>query len=258
MDSFVLDSFQISDTGKVRELNEDNVGCFVSKDKAVRFYIVADGMGGHLAGEVASQMAVEIFGEAACKFEYSDEEALRSFLSEIVDVINKKIRKKSSESEKCRNMGTTAVIYAATESFGLFCNVGDSRGYIISDEGIKQITKDHSLVQSMIDDGYIFGDEAQKHHFSHVITRALGFLKTDKEDEKTCDLFKVQPMTGEMVILCSDGLTNMIEDEDICKTVLAASSLEDAGKELVRIANENGGHDNITVSLIRYRGGEKI
>ena len=258
MDSFVLDSFQISDTGKVRELNEDNVGCFVSKDKAVRFYIVADGMGGHLAGEVASQMAVDVFGEAAGSFEYSDEESLRGFLSEIVDVINKKIRQKSSESEKCRNMGTTAVIYAATEVYGIFCNVGDSRGYIISGEGIKQITKDHSLVQSMIDDGYIFGDEAQKHHFSHVITRALGFLKTDKTDEKTCDLFKNQPKVGETVLLCSDGLTNMVSDEEIYDIVINAESLDKAGNELVKIANEKGGHDNITVSLITYTGGEKL
>jgi protein phosphatase len=110
----------------------------------------------------------------------------------------------------------------------------------------------------MIDDGYIFGDEAQKHHFSHVITRALGFLKTDKTDEKTCDLFKNQPKAGETVLLCSDGLTNMVSDEEIYDIVVNAESLDKAGNELVKIANEKGGHDNITVSLITYTGGEKL
>lgn len=246
-----MDSFQISDTGAVRKLNEDCCGSFVSRDGRVRFYIIADGMGGHLAGEVASAMAVELFGKAASYYEYTCRQDLEQFLISVVAGIDSEIGEKAAASQNCSNMGTTAVIYAAAENYGIFCNVGDSRGYVISRGAMRQITRDHSLVQSMIDNGYIFDNEEQKSHFSNAITKALGFLSKSGQDT-FCDLFTVTPAFGDIILLCSDGLTNMLSDSEILNIAVSGKSLSDIASSLVKEANAKGGDDNITVSLLRY------
>ncbi len=246
-----MESFQISDTGIVRELNEDSFGSFLSKDGLVRFFIVADGMGGHLAGEVASKMAVDLLEKAALSYEYTGEESLRKFFTVCINSIDSEICDMAQKSENCSDMGTTAVIYAAAEDYGLFCNVGDSRGYVLSDGILTQITKDHSLVQSMIDGGYIFDSESGKNPFSHAITKALGFL-SKIDGDASCDIFKVTPKAGDTVLLCSDGLTSTVPGEIIAERIIENSDIKTTAEVLVSEANNRGGHDNITVSIIRY------
>lgn len=249
-----MEFFQISDIGKVRATNEDSVGSISSKDGKVRFFIVADGMGGHLAGEVASRMATELFLQEAAGYSYKGVEELRDFLPEAVGRIDGAIAKKAQTSSSCSDMGTTAVIYAAAGDCGLFCNVGDSRGYLIRDGKLIQVTKDHSLIQSMVDRGYVFESEENKVPFRHAITRALGCMGDAKEGE-VCDIFEIVPQKGDAVLLCSDGLTSMLSDEEILPVVSRDNlSAEDVCRKLVEEANLRGGFDNITVSVIRYRG----
>ena len=250
-----MDSFQLSDKGISRELNEDCFGSFLSKDGRVRFFIVADGMGGHLAGEVASNMAVTLFGEAAASYKYKDEESLRKFLRLSVINIDREIYNKAKSSENCSNMGTTAVIYAVADDYGLFCNVGDSRGYTVSGGVLTQITKDHSLVQSMLDSGYIFDSENQQSPFKNAITKALGFLSQIDGEKVYCDIYKVTPGEGDVILLCSDGLSSMVSGDEILSVIEGGGELSSVAEQLISAANERGGHDNITVSLIRYRDG---
>ncbi len=246
-----MDSFQLSDVGIARELNEDSFGSFVSKDGLVRFFIVADGMGGHLAGEVASGLAVSLLGSAVGAYEYTGEESLKKFLMVSIAGIDNEIKEKAKASEQCSNMGTTAVVYAAAENYGLFCNVGDSRGYLLSEGLLCQVTRDHSLVQSMLDSGYIFDDETQKQPFSNAITKALGFLE-DTDSAPVCDIFRIKPQGGDVVLLCSDGLSGMVENDTIKNIIEKETDVEAAAKALISEANNCGGNDNITVTLVKY------
>lgn len=249
-----MEGFQLSDKGAVRAVNEDSCGEVYSKDGAIHFFIVADGMGGHLAGEIASRMATELFAGAASEYEHRDEFGLRRFLSIAMRSIDSEITARAGSDEECKDMGTTAVVYASSkDGYGLFCNIGDSRGYVMRSGDLIQVTKDHSLVQSMLDSGYVFSGEDEKQTYSHAITKALGFMKNVRS-EVNCDIFKIRLKKGDTVLLCSDGLTSMLSDGEIAEILKQDLNLEIMGKMLVEAANKNGGHDNITVSLIRYSG----
>lgn len=249
-----MEYFQLSDIGKSRTANEDSFGSAFSKDGKVHFFIVADGMGGYLAGDVASSMATDLFLQAAAAYEHRDEESLYSFLLEAVGKIDSAIAEKAHTSSSCSDMGTTAVIYAAAGEYGLFCNVGDSRGYLMRNGRLIQVTKDHSLIQSMMDEGYIFKSEEDKVPFRHAITRALGYMGRAKGGE-VCDVYKIEPQEEDVILLCSDGLTSMLDDGQIFSAMNSSCfSVEFVCKKLIEEANLRGGLDNITVSVIRYGG----
>ena len=241
-----------SDIGKKRTLNEDSYGYCTSADGSVRFFIVADGMGGHNAGEIASKLAVDTFIEHASAFDATGIRAssmpkrLSNFIKETVFVIDRKIIKKARSGENCFGMGTTAVICALYGRKAVIGNVGDSRAYIANRyTGIKQFTVDHSYIEELIRSGHLTEEEIENHPQKNAITRALGFL-----EEQGADVFVKDVARGERILLCSDGLTSMVSDEKISDIVNGNLFITLACKKLVKCANDNGGTDNITVAVI--------
>ena len=238
----MLKTFSITDVGKERKLNQDYV--FTSEipvGKLANLFIVADGMGGHNAGDYASKYTIETIVE---EIEKSKDTSVVKILEKAIQSANRHIRKKSQESEGLNGMGTTVV--AATIHGDEMCvaNAGDSRLYVINQE-IKQITEDHSLVEEMVRMGGIRREQARSHPKKNIITRAIG-----AEDELEIDFFQVKLKKGDFVLLCSDGLTNMIEDEEIRMILQGQRDIVEKAEALVATANNNGGKDNIAVILI--------
>lgn len=238
----MLKTFSITDVGKERKLNQDYV--FTSEipvGQLANLFIVADGMGGHNAGDYASKYTVETIVE---EIEKSKDASPVKVLEKAIQRANSHIRKKSQESEGLNGMGTTVV--AATIRDGEMCvaNVGDSRLYVINRE-IRQITEDHSLVEEMVRMGGIRREQARSHPKKNIITRAIG-----AEDELEIDFFQVKLEKGDFVLMCSDGLTNMIEDEEIRMILQGQRDIVEKAEALVATANNNGGKDNIAVILV--------
>ncbi len=240
----MLKTFSITDIGKRRKLNQDYV--FASEKplgNLPNIFIVADGMGGHNAGDYASKYAVEtIKEEIAGSFEKSPVKILKK----AIEAANSHIREKAMEKEDLRGMGTTVV--AATclkDKYLEVANVGDSRLYVVSDSKMEQITRDHSLVEEMVRRGGIAKEAARNHPDRNIITRAIG-----AEDNVNADFFHVELEPGDMVLMCSDGLTNMLEDEEIHMILSSQENVEVKAEELIKAANNNGGRDNIAVILI--------
>lgn len=238
----MLKTFSMTDIGKKRKLNQDYVftseipiGCLPN------LFIVADGMGGHNAGDFASKYTVEIIVE---EIGFSKETSPVAVLEKAIKSANKHIREKSLENEEFNGMGTTLV--AATIQNDTLCvaNVGDSRLYVINKE-MRQITRDHSLVEEMIRRGGLAREQARSHPDKNIITRAIG-----AEDDLEIDFFQVKLEEGDFILMCSDGLTNMIEDEDIRMLLQGQRDIVEKAEVLVNTANNNGGKDNIAVIVI--------
>jgi protein phosphatase len=241
--------FSITDVGRKRELNEDYI--YVS-DKPVgnlpNLFIVADGMGGHNAGDYASKHAVEKVVEVIEN--YIDEYDAENILQRAIDEANTYINQKSMHDKKLKGMGTTLVAATINENYVTVANVGDSRMYILNDF-ITQITKDHSLVEEMVEMGGLDREAARTHPDKNIITRAVGV-----KEYVLVDFFDLHITKNEKLLLCTDGLTNMLSDDQIHRIVIKSSSLEEAGKKLIEAANENGGRDNIAVVLVEPFGGQ--
>ena len=239
----MVQAFSITDIGKRRKLNQDYVFVSVSPIGALpNLFIVADGMGGHNAGDYASRVAVESILEKIADSPETD--PLRNF-DDAIQYANSRIRKLASESAELEGMGTT-VVAAACEGNRLYvANVGDSRLYVINRFGIRQITRDHSWVEEMVRLGEIEKEEARNHPDKNIITRAVG-----ADDMVKTDFFAVQLEEGDEVLMCTDGLTNMLEDEEIRMILDGARDIVERAQELVEAANDNGGKDNISVILI--------
>ena len=232
----------ISDIGVKRENNEDAM--FASSDKVLPLFIVADGMGGHNAGDIASNMAVEIIrdGFISMKDNLNSSRKIKKAIKNVLLEANDFIYKKSLDLDGCKGMGTTVVLaYYFNNKFYLG-NVGDSRAYIISNNNIRQITDDHTLVNELIKKGSINKSQALNHPQRNVITQALG---TDIDIK--IDIYEVDFNEGNVFLLCSDGLYNMVDEESILDTIINSPSLDNGTKVLVNKANENGGIDNITI-----------
>lgn len=218
--------------------------------KLPNLFIVADGMGGHKAGDVASREAIERFVKYACTTHMSDP---ANILDAGIISVNKDIFDMANSNRDYSGMGTTFVAASLVENHVYIANVGDSRLYLIGRD-IRQITRDHSLVEDMVRMGVLEREEARTHYKKNVITKAIGVA-----DDKTStpDIFEIEVENGDKLLLCSDGLTNMVEDYDIKKIVKDNDSIEDAVRELIRQANENGGKDNISAILIEPEIGEE-
>ncbi|MBE7041954.1 MAG: Stp1/IreP family PP2C-type Ser/Thr phosphatase [Ruminococcaceae bacterium] len=223
--------------GMVRELNEDSYA--VSELTPYHLLIVADGMGGHQAGEVASAMAVEKIREYISRH---TEESIPQLLEQALHYANEQIYIRSKENASYAAMGTTVVLCCISDKEAYFANVGDSRAYLLGLDGMEQITEDHSLVMELLRQGEITEEEAELHPQRNVITRALG---TERITE--VDLFHCELTSEDMVLLCSDGLTGMLSDQEIASVMWEASSLEERVDQLIELANERGGYDNITI-----------
>lgn len=238
-----MKSFSITDIGKERTVNQDYIYC---EDKSIgnlpNLFIVADGMGGHNAGDFASRYCVDTITSHIIKCKRKTPIGI---LEEAIKTANEKLLLKAEEQKELDGMGTTLVVATIFNDTMYIANIGDSRLYIIDDD-IKQITEDHSLVEEMIKTGELPRKEARFHPNKNVITRALGSGKSVSPD-----YFEVSLKSGDTVLMCSDGLSNMIDDEEIKTIVKEYGEIKLVGRKLIEKANEYGGKDNIAIILIR-------
>lgn len=241
----MLKTFSITDIGRKRKVNQDFV---YSSEMPVgnlpNLFLVADGMGGHNAGDYASRLAVETIVERSAG---SAETNPLRILDEAVQAANGVVCRRAQETPELQGMGTT-VVAAVSDGRELYvANVGDSRLYIVNDRRIRQITKDHSWVEEMVRRGGIGKEEARNHPDKNIITRAVG-----AEETVRIDFFQVLLQEGDVILMCTDGLTNMLEDEEIRMILDGARDIVEKAQGLVRAANERGGRDNISVVLIEF------
>ncbi len=234
-------SAALSDVGRRRKANEDSF----AMAPELGLYLVADGMGGHKAGQVASELAVDS-AVAAVGATDGAPVSLTQRLAESVSAANREIFAQARSCPELRGMGTTLVAALTGEGCIALAHVGDSRAYLIRGGGIRLLTQDHSVVGDLVRSREITEQDARTHPHRHVLTRALGVRSTVE-----ADFSELSTSAGDTFVLCSDGLTGRVQDHEIGKIVLTAPSLEDACKRLVGTANERGGEDNITVVIIR-------
>ncbi len=241
-------TFSMTDKGETREMNQDYV--FTSEEPVgnlPNLFIVADGMGGHKAGDYASRYAVESMVEEIRTCKKKEPAAI---FRRAVEEANRKLIEKAAGDYRLSGMGTTAVLASLCENRLWAANIGDSRLYVLGDD-IRQVTRDHSLVEEMVRMGELEKEEARVHPDKNIITRAIGAA-----DEVNVDIFELNIGKEDEILMCSDGLTNMIEDRKIFQIVKGQGSIEDKVKKLVDTANYNGGRDNITVIVIEPFQGE--
>ncbi len=244
-----LDSYELTDDGRVRQNNEDAVGkCEPNgeKEQAAKgsLFIVADGMGGHRGGEIASRLAVETVISTYYASEGADTiESLRKSYTKANDVIHRK----SIEDVELFGMGTTCTTMVLKPGEAFFAHVGDSRAYVLRDDKLIQLTEDHSLVGEMVRSGIISDEDAQHHPKRNVITRSLG---TQEELATDFPSSPYELVSGDVFLLCSDGLTTMVTNEE-AEEILKTNSPQKACKALIDLANKKGGKDNITVQVVK-------
>lgn len=239
----MLKTFSITNVGRKRKLNQDYV--YTSEQPVgslPNLFIVADGMGGHNAGDYASKVTVETIVEKVGNTAETDRTRI---LEEAIAAANTLIRTRAKESSDLEGMGTTVVAATCEGKSLCVANVGDSRLYVANRKEIRQITKDHSWVAEMVRRGGMGKEEARNHPDKNIITRAIG-----ADDDVKIDFFTVQLKEGDLILMCTDGLTNMLEDEEIRMILDGARDMVEKAEELVEAANERGGRDNISVILI--------
>ena len=238
----MLRAWGMKDVGRCRDINQDYI--FLSEEpmgNLPNLFLVADGMGGHRAGDLASEYTVSRVCEAVTK---SMQKIPFQILKGAFQYANQKLIEKAGESPAYTGMGTTLVAVTVQDDTAYVANVGDSRLYKIGGT-IEQITEDHSLVEEMVRMGEISKEEARNHPEKNIITRAMGVSETVEPD-----YFDTKLEKGECLLLCSDGLSNMLEDAQIKEILDRRTDLRSGAEELVREANRNGGKDNIAVVLI--------
>jgi len=237
-----LKTFSISDIGKTREMNQDYM---YTSENAIgnlpNLFIVADGMGGHKAGEFASKFTVETIVES---IQTSGQKEPVQIIEEAIQTANSKLIQKSREDETMTGMGTTVVVVTVIGDKAFVANVGDSRMYVVGKE-IAQVTRDHSLVEEMVRMGELAKDAAKDHPDKNIITRAIGAAP-----EVVVDFFEVELYPQDYILMCSDGLTNMVEDEEIRTIIQSQRDVAERVEKLIETANSHGGQDNITVVII--------
>ena len=242
--------YAITDIGRKRELNEDYIYTSGQPIGALpNLFIVADGMGGHKAGDYASMHTVDRFVEVIR--ELGEEHGVQDAINEAVTTANAYIYQRSRENSNLSGMGTTLVLATCIGNEAIVANIGDSRLYLVND-AMTQITRDHSLVEEMVTLGGIDREMARNHPDKNIITRAVGV-----KEKVAADFFEVDLTKGDKLLLCSDGLTNMLRDEEIYQIIQENKELEQAAKALIDAANENGGRDNIAVVLVEPFGGQE-
>jgi PPM family protein phosphatase len=236
-----------TDQGRIRSNNEDNGGTFINRDGHL-LAIVADGMGGHLAGDVASEMTITLLQE---RWEQSQgietADQAEAWLKKHILEVNKLLLNHSMSNTECEGMGTTIEAVIATNLFTTIAHVGDSRCYILNDSGFKQLTEDHTLVNELVRTGQITKEDAEHHPRKNVILRALG-----TEEDVKIDLKTIMFEEGDFLLLCSDGLSNKVPEKDMIQILQSNDSLEHRASALINLANENGGEDNITLIILEF------
>jgi len=230
----------LSDPGRIRRLNEDSV--YVDEKKGL--FVLADGMGGHNAGEVASSLAVNLVGSMIQSELRAGVDPLELVTSAIARA-NADILLESESKSAWNEMGTTLLVTLMVDQKMIIAHVGDSRAYSIKNGTITQLTEDHTFVADWVKRGLITKEQARRHHQRHGLTEAIGIT-----EDVRIDLLVRDRVENERLLLCSDGLTEMIEDEEILTIVSPAKNPQAACNKLIEAANTSGGRDNITVILI--------
>lgn len=241
----MLKLFSMTDIGRKREINEDYV--YASKEPIgclENLFIVADGMGGHKAGDYASEHTVKKIVEVVEAHKEGSTLEIEKLLQTAIDEANAYIYKCSKQDEALSGMGTTLVAATCSKNILTVANVGDSRLYLVNDD-ITQITQDHSLVEEMVSLGGIDREAARMHPDKNIITRAVGVGAS-----VNADFYEVELMPNDKILLCTDGLTNMLSDQQIHKIIAEYTDIEQATKQLIKAANEQGGRDNIAIILV--------
>lgn len=235
-------AYAATDIGRVREVNQDYVFCSMEPVGGLpNLFVVADGMGGHKAGDLASRYTVEVLLESIRQARTDNPITI---ISDAIKEANRRLLKKAEESEDYSGMGTTLVVCTIIGESMYVANVGDSRLYLY-DGRLSQITRDHSLVEEMVSIGKLERSEARNHEKKNVITRAIGGAK-----EVLADFFEAELTAGNRILLCSDGLTNMVEDQELERLLGSDRAIREKAEGLIREANSNGGKDNIAIIII--------
>lgn len=236
----------ITDTGAVRQQNQDFY-YIEQTTPEVALALVCDGMGGARAGNVASRLAVETFSATAHEQSVeqwtSDPEALLHFAAEQA---NQAVFYRSGMDPDCRGMGTTMVAALVIGEMGYLLNIGDSRAYLVREDGISRVTRDHSVVEDLVARGDITPEQARQHPQKNLITRAMG-----AEEQLRADLFRQPLNPGDTLLLCSDGLINVVTDQEVLYEVIHGGAAEDCCRRLLEIALSRGAPDNVTIVLMQ-------
>ena len=240
----------LTDPGKVRDHNEDSVVITENANKEI-LLAVADGMGGHLAGEVASSIAITHIGKRFREMStVGNKEDVFNWLQEAFSEINALIYQYTESHPESKGMGTTLVTAVLTNDFLLFGNIGDSSGFVVKNNKLHKVTVDHTLVNLLVKSGELTEEEAKDHPRKNVLMKALGAV-TNVE----MDIFDVETdIDG--IVLCSDGLTNMLENEQIMKVLSSDLEIEDKLKKLICKCNNRGGNDNISIAYLDKGGAQ--
>jgi protein phosphatase len=228
----------------IRQGNEDNF--FAEADERRGVFVVADGMGGHAAGEVASEMAVQIIARHLLALTSSVDDGANALVSKAMQDANRAIFERMLAETDKQGMGTTASVMVLSDKGYLIGQIGDSRIYLLRDGGLTQLTKDHSYVQEQVDAGLLTPEQARYHPYSNVITRCVG-----ASDEVEADVYTGEARVGDVFLLASDGLTGMVDDRRLQALLLARSGPGRIVDSLIAEANGRGGLDNITAIVIQ-------
>lgn len=237
-----------TDIGKIRKINQDNYYAEILQDN-IAVLCVCDGMGGQKAGHVASEKALEqfIFNIKQSINNDMSDMTIKEMLEDAIFKCNEYVYDLATSQESLNDMGTTLVGGILYNGSFYVANVGDSRCYHISSEEVTQVTKDHSLVQQLLDEGKITLEESYNHPQKNYITKAIGIYKNMKSD-----IYKIKLIENEYILLCSDGLYNHVDDQTIKNNVLLDETVEKKCNDLIDIANLNGGYDNITAIILQF------
>jgi serine/threonine protein phosphatase PrpC len=242
-----MNTIFLTDRGKKRQHNEDSVGIFSNKNGDI-LVVVADGMGGHRAGDIASTLTVDnlkSFWEQTSEFQKAEE--AEKWMEEHIKKLNTIIFEYGAANADCQGMGTTIEACICTKNFATIGHIGDSRGYVLNSRGFSQITEDHSLVMELVRSGQITKEDAEHHPRKNVLIRALGTEKIIEVDVKTIIL-----EANDCLLLCSDGLTNKLSESELGTVLTEEISLDEKANKLVALANDRGGEDNITLAIVEY------
>ncbi len=242
-----MNAFGITDKGKVRSVNQDAYRLNVSPNGEYVLAVLCDGMGGVHGGEIASTIAADSFMQYAENMLHSEPVTdVTQILREAAAYANLKVYDRAFRDESCCGMGTTLVAALLRPEDAAVVNIGDSRCCWLADGQLQQVTRDHSLVQSMVDRGLITEEEARSHPRKNVIMRAVGLERTIRSD-----IFRLEIRSGDALLLCSDGLSNLVSTEEMEALLLASSDDDAVCHELLRMALERGAPDNVTLALVR-------
>ena len=242
-----MNAFGITDKGKVRSVNQDSYRLSVSPSCEYVLAALCDGMGGVHGGEIASTIAADSFMQYAEDILHREPAVdAAQILREAAAYANLKVYDRAFRDDACRGMGTTLVAALVRMNDAAVVNIGDSRCYWLADGQLQQVTRDHSLVQSMVDRGLITEDEARSHPRKNVIMRAVGLERTIRSD-----IFRLDIRPGDALLLCSDGLSNLVDTGEMESLLLASSDDDAVCRELLRMALDRGAPDNVTLALVR-------